>query len=345
MKKYTYVIIIICLLYNANGIYNNYIEEYNNIIILEGHGVNEVSMDTLNLYSQDKEVAICILDYSLKNLHISYINEKYFLYEKYVILKGRVFIKEDRLNRKDYGMVNKEYAIKEFGTIDIIGKKININNREVEIIGIVGHQYIHNKVLGHTPMIYLGSWNNINIDDQYIRVIYDDENINPLKDIEQILMKIHVIKFKNLLRPLKNTITLFLKSIIIYLCIRMIICLRNSYKALKGNYIQTIKNMYITEWIYNNGKSMMKIVITMGMLCIGIYFNNRLKIEIDPNYIPNSLLSMNQIKMNIYQYLQSERQVPLYGSDIVYEIKALVHYFNIINLLNVFVLGRSLYKK
>lgn len=345
MKKYIYFIIMICLLYSISYISKSYIDVYDNKVIVEGYKINKILSDSLNTYSHDNEIATCIIDDFLKDLDVFYINESYFNFEKYVIIKGRVFIKEDRLNRKNYGILNKEYAIKEFGSTDVIGKKVIIDNIEFEIIGVIRNQYIHSKIFGHKPTVYVANWSNINLNNQYVKIMYDEEHIYPINDIGKILGEVKIIKLHNILRPLRNSIIFFLKNIIIYLCIRIVMYLVSNYQVLRQNYIQNIQNMYLEEWIYMECINIFKVIGIIGILGIGIYLNSMLNIEIDPNYIPNSLLAINEIKTNILQYIQNEKQILLYEKNIVYEIKILIYYVNLINLTSTIILYSKLYKK
>ena len=96
-------------------------EEYDNILALENSN---------NDYNIGMYYAI---DENYFDLNFSGIGEK-------DLLHGRLLSKKDIINQMPYTILREDTAIKLFGRSNVIGEKININNNELEIIGVLNYK-------------------------------------------------------------------------------------------------------------------------------------------------------------------------------------------------------------
>ena len=97
-------------------------EEYNQIL-----SYNNVDTE---YYGSGQYFAV---DENYFDLNFSGIGEKDLLY-------GRLLSRKDIINKMPYVVLREDTAINIFGKSDVVGEKLNIDNNEFEIIGVLKHQ-------------------------------------------------------------------------------------------------------------------------------------------------------------------------------------------------------------
>ncbi len=74
------------------------------------------------------------------NVHYSAIDEnytKYYKEAKIEVLKGRFFDTKDIISKVPFVVLREDVAKNLYGSIDVVGKKIYVDNKELEVIGII----------------------------------------------------------------------------------------------------------------------------------------------------------------------------------------------------------------
>ena len=156
----------------------------------------------------------------------SAIDENYTMYykeAKFEVLKGRFFDTKDIVSKVPFVVLREDVAMNLYNSIDIIGKKIYIDNREVEVIGIikkseendntyfkaaaayVSYYYARENLVTSTPLyrIYVDSNKDIqevsdnlkNIVSEYVsRDNYYVYSIDVTQYIQEIISMVNIVE-------------------------------------------------------------------------------------------------------------------------------------------------------
>ncbi len=116
---------------------------------------------------------------------------KYFKEAKFEVLKGRFFDTKDIVSKVPFIVLRDDVAINLFGTTDIIGNKIYVDNKELEVIGIVNNNNDDNTASYKIDAAYVSYYyakDSLSITAPVYRIYVDSNNYinevsNNLKNI------------------------------------------------------------------------------------------------------------------------------------------------------------------
>ncbi|HEU0177190.1 MAG TPA: ABC transporter permease [Blastocatellia bacterium] len=123
-------------------------------------GVRAATFATVPLIADNNETAYVLLPGETEKTAAEHITnrqmarENYFATMEIPLLRGRAFTAQDDERAPQVGIVNQNFAQKFFPNADVLGQRVTVSKREVEIIGVVADTKYLSQREEITPLLY-----------------------------------------------------------------------------------------------------------------------------------------------------------------------------------------------
>jgi predicted permease len=88
------------------------------------------------------------------SVNLEMVRENYFAAMEIPLLRGRAFTAQDDQHAAKVAVINQTFAVKFFPDDDVLGKQVTINNREVQIVGVVADTKYMSQREEIKPLLY-----------------------------------------------------------------------------------------------------------------------------------------------------------------------------------------------